>query len=76
MSPGRETPARPESDGDGRVEVAARDVTERVRARHHGQAERERDAHEGDPHFRESRRQHGAAASAEHEPERSEEFRQ
>ena len=44
----REAPAQPEPERDGGVEVAARDVAERVGHGQHGQPEGERDAGEAD----------------------------
>ena len=69
-----ESPAGPEPDGDRGVEVTARDRPERVGARQDGQAEGERHADEPDAQGRKRRGQHRAAASAENEPERSEEL--
>ncbi len=68
---GREAAARGQADGDGRVEVAARDVADGVGHRQHGQAEGQGHAEEADPDLGESRGEHGAAAAAEHQPERA-----
>ena len=50
-----ESGRRPEADRDGRIEVAAGDVADRVRHRQDGQAERERDAEQADADARETR---------------------
>ena len=68
-----------EADGDGRVQVAAGDVADGVGHGQHGEAEGERDADEADAEVRgpprqEARREHGAAAAAEDEPERADEL--
>ena len=69
---GREPLASPQPHRDGRIEVAARDVPDRVRHRQDGEPEGERDAKPADPDVRERRRQHRAPAPAEHQPERAE----
>ena len=72
-----------DTDGDGRVEVGARDVADRVGHRHDGEAEGERDAQETDAELHraagdrgeEGRRVDGCTTATEDEPERSEELR-
>jgi hypothetical protein len=60
--------AHGQTDGDGRVEVSARHVTDGVRHRDHGQAEGQGDAVEADVTAGED----GCAAAAEDQPERPE----
>jgi len=64
----------PEADRHRRIEMTAGNVADRVGHRQHGQAERERYAGEADADLRKGRRQHGTAATTEHEPERADEF--
>ena len=77
-SPPRESSCGSEAEGDGRVEVAARDRTERVSAGDDGQTDGERDADEADAlvgrlgPFAEPGGEDGRAENAEHEQERSE----
>ena len=47
-----------------------------IRHGEHGQAEGERDPMQADAHFGKGRRQQGAAATSQHQPEGSDEFRQ
>ena len=54
--------------------MPAGDVPDRVGHRQDGQAERECHADEPDAQLREGRRKHCAAATAEDQPERSQEF--
>ena len=54
--------------------MSAGNVAEGERHREHRQTEGERDAHEPDADLRESGGEHRAAAAAQYEPERAEEF--
>lgn len=70
-----EAAAGPEADGDRRVQVAAGNVADGVGHGHHGEAESKGHSEKTDPHVREGRREHGAAAPAEHKPKRTEKLR-
>src|SRR5262249_44690523 len=65
-----------EPDRDRGIEVAPRDVADRVGHGQNGQPERERDAEKPDPDTWEGRRQDGTSATPEHEPERSQKLRE
>ena len=69
-----ESARRPETQRDGRIEVTAAHGPESIGSSDHGKSERQRDTEQADPHGRECRREHGGAASAEHEHERAEEL--
>ena len=70
------TPAGPESKRDGRVEMAAGNVPHRVGHSQHRKAESQGDAKKADARAgRHVGRQHRAAAAAEYQPERAENFR-
>ena len=78
----RMTSADDQSDGDRRIQVAARDVADGVGHGHHGEAEGERNADEADAEVDggvtdrtgEVRREDRAAAATEDEPERAEDL--
>ena len=70
----RATAPGPQTEGDCRVEVPARDMADRIGHGQHRQAERGRDAKKADPETGEARGKNGAAAAAEGQPERSEKF--
>ncbi len=70
-----ETSAGDETHRDGRVEVAARDVPDRVRHREDRQSEGECHTEQANPKVGESRRQYGCTASTKDEPERAEQLR-
>ena len=55
--------------------MATGNVADGVRHGQHGQTERKSDPQESDAQVGKCRRQHGAAASPENQPERSDEFR-
>jgi hypothetical protein len=55
--------------------MAARNAANCIGHSQDGEAKGQRDADEAYSKFRKRRRQHGAAATAEHEPERSQKFR-
>lgn len=67
--------ANHQSRGDGRVQMAARDVSDGEGHGEDGQAESQSDPEETDSDCGKGCSQHGRAASAEYEPEGSEEFR-
>ena len=77
---GGEALGGPEADGDGRVEVPARDVADGVGHREDGEAERERHAEEAEAERvarlapREVGGQHGGTTATEDQPERAERF--
>jgi hypothetical protein len=73
---GWEPSACPQAHGDGGIEMAAGDRTERIGGRQDGQTERDRDTRKTDPELRKCPGQHRAAAAAQHEPERAQEFAQ
>ena len=54
--------------------MPAGNAADRIGHRQHGQAEGERDADEADAEFRKGGGENGAAAAAEHQPERTEKF--
>src|SRR6185503_4868063 len=70
----REAPTGDEATRDGRVQVASRHVAECVRHGEDGEAERQCDAEETDPHVREGSGEYGTSAASEHEPERPDEL--
>ena len=72
---GLEASGGPKADRNGRVEMAAGDMSHGIGHGQHRQAERQRHADEADPKLREGRGQHGAAAAGKGKPEGSEEFR-
>ena len=75
---GREALGGPQADGDGGVEVPARDVADGVGHGEHGETERERHTEEAEPErvgvAAELGGQHGGTAAAEHQPERADRF--
>ena len=71
---GLEPPARPQADRDRRIEMAARDVADRIGHGQDRQAERQRDAGEADAELRKRCGKHRGAASAKNQPGRSDEF--
>ncbi|CAD5301347.1 hypothetical protein BOSE62_70081 [Bosea sp. 62] len=66
---GREAPAGGEADRDGRVEMTAGDMADRIGHGDDGQTERERYTKQPDADLRKARRDHGAAAAGEGQPE-------
>ena len=54
--------------------MPARHMADRIGHGQHGQAEGERDAEKADPEIGKPGGEHGSAAPAEHQPERSEEL--
>src|SRR3546814_15201336 len=71
-----EAPARPQADGDRRIEMAPRDMADRIDHGHDGQTERQSDAEEADPAVGKARRDHRAAAAADNQPEGADELGQ
>jgi len=59
---------------DGRVQVAAGNMPDGKSHRQHGQTKGQRDADKTDSHFRKAGSQHGRPATAEHEPECTDEL--
>src|SRR5512132_528745 len=70
----RKAPARPQTQGHRRIEMTAGDVGDGIGHGQEAQAEGKRDTDPSDTQFRKRCSEHGAAAAAEYEPERPEEF--
>src|SRR5271155_953134 len=64
--------ARPQSDRDRRIDVAAGDAADSVDHRQKGQAKGNRHPGKSDAELRKGRGQHRATASAEHQPKGAE----
>src|SRR3546814_1905940 len=73
---GIEASARPQANGDRRIEMAAGNMTDRIDHGHHRQAKGQRNAEEADPQIGKARRDHRAAAAAENQPEGADELGQ
>ena len=71
---GWETSGRPQAEGNGRVDVTARDGADGIGHGEQGEAEGERDTDKADAGFGEVAGQDRASAPAEDEPEGSDEF--
>src|SRR4051794_10873197 len=67
----RETTSRPQADRDRRVEVAARDRAERVRAGQYRETKGEGYSEQADSDLWKCCREHRAAATSENKPERA-----
>ena len=67
-------PGAPQADGDRRVEVAARDVTDGISHGQHGQAECKGNAEKADPEVRKAGSQYCGAATTQHQPKRAKEL--
>src|SRR5690606_5704702 len=65
----------PQSDRNSGIEMAARNVSDRVGHGEDRETERERDAVESDAEPRKSGSEHRTSTAAQHQPERSEELR-
>jgi hypothetical protein len=61
--------AGPQTDGDGGIEMTARDMADRIGHRQHDEAERQYDTEKADPERGKCRSQNGTAAAAEGQPE-------
>lgn len=72
---GRKTPARPQPNGYGRVEVVAGNVPDRIGHRQDRKPERKRDADKTNSELRKCGRQNSAAASTENQPENADKLR-
>jgi hypothetical protein len=70
-----EAAARPQAEGDGRIEVRSRNRAKRIGAGQDGQAECERNAGEANAYLREGGGQDCAATATQDQPERADEFR-
>ena len=64
-------PPATQADRDRGVEVSAGDVADGIGHGDHGEAEGQRDADQTDADLGKRGRQHGAAATTEHQPERA-----
>jgi hypothetical protein len=69
-----ESAARPETEGNCRIEVRSGNGSQRIGDGQNGKPECDRYSQKPDSQARESRCKHGAAAAAENKPERSDKF--
>ncbi|MNI64650.1 hypothetical protein D3C73_1201090 [compost metagenome] len=68
---GRKPPTHHQAEGYRRIEMTAGNMADGESHGQHCQAKREGHPEQTDPHLRKSRRQHCAAATTQHQPERT-----